>query len=214
MNGVKSKFFLTGFVTVCKYLARGPGRGPDRGKRTGQAHGARGKGAMGSSRLDRLFADLSATFEAAEEREEASAAADLAFSLDQDRTLPGTLARVGGTLELPGGGKACISEVGADYVGADLPTAVLVPIAHLVIRLDGGLSPPQITVLTFIERLRLWARRGASVQVDTPAGRLGGRLQRVTADHLAIRSQEGATVVGWSAVKAIRLRRGTRVDVP
>ena len=169
---------------------------------------------MGSSRLDRLFADLSATFEAAEEREEASAASDLAFSLDQDRTIPDTLARVGGTLQLPGGGRMCVSEVGADYVGADLPTTVLVPTSDLVIHLDGGLSPPQITVLTLVERLRIWARRGAFVQVDTPVGQMGGRLQRVAADHLAIRSQEGATVVGWNAVSAVRLRRGTRADVP
>lgn len=77
--------------------------------------------------LDGLFSSLSASFDAVVEREEDEAAADLAFSLGQDRSLEGSLRRGGFDLRIGGGGRRPVTEVGADYVGSGHPVAVVVP---------------------------------------------------------------------------------------
>jgi hypothetical protein len=165
---------------------------------------------LGEDRIDFVVRGLEAAFDAAIARDEDDAASDLAFSLTQERTLPGVLERSPGVVVVrPDGGRSRISEVGEDYVLEAPPSARLVPLSMAVLESSNDAAPPRRRDRDVTAELRRWARAGASVCVTTSAGVVAGRLLRAAPDHLTIRGRRGDHYVGRGALLAIR-RMGAR----
>lgn len=174
------------------------------------AHRA-GGGVVTDPRLDKLFASLEASFEAAVARDEHVAAADLALSFQQDRDLRESLALDGGVLRIAGGVAAPVVEVGRDYARAVAPTVTLVPLQRAVTTI-GGAVPPATTDRSLVETLRGWARGGVSVQVCTPIESFNGRLSIVGPDHVIVHPAVGPVAVPLAVVERISLLRGRLPD--
>ena len=156
---------------------------------------------MGGSRPVDWLDDLGAAFEAAEAREEEIAAADLAFSLRQDVELATALAGRGWTLLLDGGAGAAVDEVGVDYV---LAGPSVVRARNAVLRSGGRLAPVR-RERSLAELLGAACRAGAAVEVRAGSLRARGTLVTVGHDHLELRREGTATVIGLDAVDSVTL---------
>ncbi|HEV2754602.1 MAG TPA: hypothetical protein VG318_02345 [Actinomycetota bacterium] len=159
---------------------------------------------MGGSRRIDWLDDLGAAFEAAEQRDEEAAAADLAFSLRQDVDVQSAVRGQGWALLVAGGLAAVVDEVGADYVvaGADV-----VPASRAVLR-SADVPAPRHSERSFAEWLSAASRRGASVEVRAGGRGVRGQLVTVGRDHLEVRAGTARTIVGLSAVDAVGLSEG------
>lgn len=156
-----------------------------------------------------MFESLEASFESALARDEDRAAADLAFSLSQDRALGDSLSRSGPLAARLDGQTLPIVEVGEDYVATGGGADTLIALDHLVAVPSAVPTAPVGVDRRFLEVLRGWTRRGVSVQVRTLQGKLSGGLVRAAPDHLVIRQHHGDAFVARAAVIAVRsLPRG------
>jgi hypothetical protein len=162
--------------------------------------------------LQRTIEALEASFDAALEQSEETAADDLAFSLVQDSRLAVVLSRsCGYRLHLADGGSLEVSTVGLDFVGAGDPLEVVAPSAGAVVigapEVDApraaGTRPSMIRV-TMLEVLRGWARRGHRAEVVTTEGTFRGVLTRACPDHVALGCGSREVLVGISAIRCVR----------
>jgi hypothetical protein len=170
--------------------------------------GDRRGGQVTDPRLESLLSSLDVTFDAAIAREEDEAAADLAFSLVQDRSLADTLARSGAASLHVGDATVALAEVGHDYVGAGSPLRLVVPSRLAVIVPERGGRAPATAARSMLEVLRLWAREGAWVEASTVQGRWWGRLSKACPDHIGIRGRFGEVLVAMDAIRVVTKRPG------
>jgi hypothetical protein len=162
--------------------------------------------------LQRTIEALEASFDAALEQSEETAADDLAFSLLQDSRLAVALSRsCGYRLHLADGGSLEVSTVGLDFVGAGDPLEVVAPSAGaIVIGAPEGHGPtgagarPSMIRVPMLEVLRGWARRGHRAEVATPEGTFRGALTRASPDHVALGRGSREVLVGISAIRYVR----------
>lgn len=159
---------------------------------------------------ERFLTGLGARLDAAVARDEDEAATDLAFSLSQDRSLQGTVARLSEPLlQGPAGDRHEVTELGCDYVGCGRPVDLAAPLSRAVVRGRPGRSLLEVTDRRFVELLRVWVRRGSQVHVEADLAVLRGSLRRAARDHLVVEAVDGSwDVVGLAAVSSIRCVRG------
>jgi hypothetical protein len=160
---------------------------------------------MGDPQLHRVLASLEATFDAAVAREEEEAAADLALSLSQDRSLPESLLGSGPVqVVLDGGGTAPVSAIGDDYVAAgSLVRLFRSQTATFVVGGDG--DAPRRTPTSLLSVLRRCARFRDRVTVCLNGGVFNGRLVSAAPDHIVLDGAAGRFVIGVGAMREIRL---------
>lgn len=159
---------------------------------------------------ERFLRGLDARLDAAVARHDDEAAADLAFSLSQDRSLHETVARLSvAVLQGAGMGRREITELGQDYVACGRPVDLAAPLARAVVRGRPGRTVVEVGERRLVELLRGWVRAGARVHVQTDHAALEGVLRRAARDHIVVETLDGAwDVVGLSAVASIRWARG------
>ncbi len=160
--------------------------------------------------LERVIARLEARFDAALARDEEEAAADLAASLRQDRTLA-DLVRAGDGLRLVEGDGAlpAVTVVGADYCGTGIPVTCVRRLGSTPLLAEPQGSPPEARRDSLQEVARRWARAGWRVQVGLETDRLTGRLLQVGPDNLVLEGPPapGRLLVPLWLVSSIRLVR-------
>ena len=156
--------------------------------------------------LERVIARLEARFDAALALEEEEAAADLAFSLRQDRNLA-DLVRDGGGLRLLEGDGATpeVTVVGADYCGTGSPLDCLRRLGSAPLVTVPGGPGPQLRRDSLHEVARRWARVGSRVQVGLETDGLAGQLTQVGPDNLVLEGAPGRVIVPLWLVRSIRL---------
>lgn len=166
---------------------------------------------MAGSEFDGLFTSLDAGFDATLAREEEAAAADLAVSLAQGRSLAETVAHHGPlAVQLSDGVRLPVAEVGTDHVATEGPFRLVVPLAAALLVEGGEGSSPAASDRDIVSILRAWARRGLEVRVTTPYGTIDGRLMRAGLDYLAIYSTRGERLLApLGLVRSIGLVRGS-----
>lgn len=164
-------------------------------------------------RLEGLFSDLSATFEAAIERHENEAAADLALSISQDIDLHAALTDGDPVVAVVDGMSRTVLQVGKDYLVAE-PGDLVIPISNVVL-VRPSLGPrPALTRVALSELLRTHVREGTRVRCSTRELELEGPLTAVARDHLAVGGGFGRKLVPLGSVRWIRFVRGGSVGVP
>lgn len=156
--------------------------------------------------LERVIARLEARFEAALAREEEEAAADLALSLRQDRTLS-DLIRGGGSLRLlgPDGARPPVTVLGSDYCGTGTPLTCVRRLGSTPLLSETRGPAPETRRDSLQEVARRWARCGRSVELGLEAGTLKGRLAQVGPDNMVLESPPGTLIVPLWLVDSIRL---------
>lgn len=159
---------------------------------------------MTDPRLERLFASLNASFDAAVARQEDEAATDLAVSLRHDRALADVVLRGSWTVRLAGGGRARVAVAARDFVGTGGDRPTVVPTSHAVLDAVDG-SRPSGTDLSLLEFLRALARRAAPVSIEHTAGQVNGRLTLAAAEYLLVEGARGRIVVPLHSASAIGL---------
>ncbi len=159
---------------------------------------------MGGSKPVDWLDDLGASFEAAVVREEDVAAADLAFSLRQDRDLPTALQGRGWVALLEGGASAAVAEMGEDYVVAG---PHVVPISKAFLR-SAERPAPDRRERTFSEWLSSACRAGSAIEVVAGGHRTAGRLTAVGRRHLVLRRQGRDSVVGLDSIDCVTVAAG------
>ena len=167
---------------------------------------------MTDPRLERLFASLDASFDAALAREEDQAATDLALSLRHDLPLTDVVSRGSWTVWLAEGARAPVAVVGRDFIGTDGNGPLIVPADRAVLHAASGSRPRGID-LSLLELLRIMARRPVNLQIDHAEGRIAGRLCVVGTDYLVLDTTIGRWLIGLHAVTAIRLHDVRWADV-
>jgi hypothetical protein len=163
-----------------------------------------GGGLVTDPRLERLFASLDASFDAALAREEDEAATDLALSLRHDLPLTEVVLRGSWSVRLAGGAQAPVTVAGRDFIGTDGSDPLIVPVGRAVLQ-AAPCPRPRGSDLSLLELLRIMARRAAKLQIDHPEGRVDGRVCVVGAAYLIVETAIGRCLVGLHAVTAIRL---------
>lgn len=169
-----------------------------------------GRRADGDVGLDGLFVSLEAGYDALVTREEDVAAADLALSLIQDRSLARALVRSGPLDLVRDGGRAPIVQVGPDHVVLGDAWATHVPFAAGVVAVAGCGVPPEPSdrALVQVMRAAVRDRAGAVVGLDGACER--GRLLAAAPDHLILLGRAGRLLIGIAALRWIRIvDRGT-----
>jgi hypothetical protein len=156
--------------------------------------------------LEKLFAELEATFDASIAREEEHAASDLGFALAQTNKLQHILPRLPhGVVLIDNGVSVPVAQIGTDYVLTHPPVR-LIPLNRFVMRPTESGSPPSATDATMLLTLRRLARTRASVEIECADGdRRSGLLLSVGDDHVALREVAGQVFVGLNTVRSIRL---------
>jgi hypothetical protein len=163
-------------------------------------------------RLEKLFASLDASFDAALAREEDEAATDLGLSLRYDLPLTDVVLRGSWIVRLAEGGQAPVAVAGRDFVGTEGNGPLVLPTGRAVLQAAPG-PRPRGTDLSLLELLRVMARRSTEVQIHLPEGRMDGRLLVVGPDYLVVDTPMGRSLIGLHAVTAIRLRDVRWADV-
>ncbi len=169
-------------------------------------------------RWDDLFADLVAQFDAAQASVSEEEIADMARAEAATTTLTDRLrARVGAEvrLRLVGGHDRRGRIVQAHpcwLVLADGPRRSLVPSGAIALAWPlGGAAPPPSrlgTGLPFGHALRALAAEGTAIHAVTTAGEHRGRIVRVGADHLDLRTPTTVLSLATAALLAIDSRGG------
>ena len=165
---------------------------------------------MADPGLQRTIEALEASFDAALEQSEETAADDLAFSLLQDSRLAVALSRSSGyRLHLADGGSVEVSTVGLDFVGAGDPVEVVAPSAGAIVIGAPSSAPvagrrPSMIRVPMLEVLRGWARRGHRAEAATTGGTFHGTLTRACPDHVALGSGSREVLVGINAIRYVR----------
>ena len=157
--------------------------------------------------LERVLSDLEARFDRELALRDEDEANDLAAGLRQDRLLRSELTRSAGAV-VAGGGREDVTVVGRDYAGTGWPLSRVTKIERAVVSLQAVGTPPLSRADCFIEVVRRWQRAGLRVELDLDGEQLVGRLERVAADHLLVRTSGGQLVVPLPVVVAVRLVRG------
>jgi hypothetical protein len=163
-------------------------------------------------RLERLFASLDASFDAALAREEDEAATDLAVSLRHDLPLADVVVRGSWTMRLAEGGRAGVVIAGRDFVGGDCNGALMVPTSRAVLQAASG-PTPRASDFSLLELLRVMGRQAAEVQLDHPAAPLEGRLLVAGSGYLVLDTTTGRSLIGLESIAAIRVRNVRWADV-
>ncbi len=157
--------------------------------------------------LEKVIARLEARFDAALAVEEEEAAADLAISLRQDRSLA-ELLRSGGALRLldTDGAGSAVTVLGADYCGTGTPLACVRRLGSLPLLVENGGRPPETRRDSLQEVAPGWDRAGRRVLVglDT-AQNVSGRLIQVGPDNVVLEKGTGRLIVPLWSVGSIRL---------
>ena len=158
--------------------------------------------------LERVIARLEARFDAALAMEEEEAAADLAFSLRQDRNLA-DLVRDGGGLRLLEGDGATpqVTFVGADYCGTGSPLDCVRRMGSVPLLAVPAGPRPELRRDSLHEVARRWARMGSRVQVGLETDSVGGQLTQVGPDNMVLEAAAGRMIVPLWLVRSIRLVR-------
>ena len=167
---------------------------------------------MTDPRLEKLFASLDASFDAALAREEDEAATDLGRSLRHDLRLTDVVLRGSWIVRFAEGGQAPVAVAGSDFVGSEGSGPLVQPMGRAVLQAATG-PRPRGTDLSLLELLRVMARRSTEVQIHLPEGRMEGRLLVVGPDYLGVGTPMGRSLIGLHAVTAIRLRDVRWADV-
>jgi hypothetical protein len=163
-------------------------------------------------RLERLFASLDASFDAALAREEDEAATDLALSLRHDLSLADVVLRGSWSVRLAEGAQSPVAVAGRDFIGTDGNGPLVVPASRAVLQAACG-PRPRGTDLSLMQVLRIMARRPAEVHIAHPEGQVDGRLLVAGPDYVVVDTAVGRSLVGLHAVTAIRLRDVRWADV-
>jgi hypothetical protein len=160
---------------------------------------------MADSGLDKLLAELEATFEASVAREEEVAATDLGFALAQTNRLCDVLPRLQqGVVLVAEGVTLAVVQVGTDYVVTDPPVR-LVPLGRTLLRAAESVPPPAGSDSSFLLVLRRIARQRALVEIDLSNGhRRSGLLLSAGEDFLTLREPSGQVFLALPLVAAIR----------
>lgn len=156
--------------------------------------------------LERVIARLEERFDAALAREEEEAAADLAVSLRQDRTLS-DLVRSGDGLRLVEGDGALpvVTVVGSDYCGTGMPLNCARRLGSTPLLAEPHGRPPEPRRDSLQEVARRWARAEQWVELELETGCVAGRLDQVGPDNLVVQGPAGTVIVPMWLVTAIRL---------
>ena len=170
---------------------------------------ARGKGAQGMDGHDGLIADLEAQLQAAWERADDDAASDLASSLRNGADLIERLTRQS-TRAVTSLGEHSVDVVARDHVITGDGCAV--PLFYAIFEECAG-SLPAVSELTFVQRLRTWARQTAYVTLDTAHGTRSGVVRSVGTDHLVLVSTNVVLNVPLELVRAARRLTGSSTGV-
>lgn len=160
---------------------------------------------MAEERVDGLLESLGATFEAAMAREEEAAAADLAMSLRQDRSLLDLLQRGSWRALLEPGLTPRIATVGPDVVVAEGPGRHLISTARLQITPAPDLAKAEQVATSHVEMLRDLARARHPVLVRSEGDSLEGVLRWVGTDHLALEGHHGVVVMALTTVRRVSI---------
>lgn len=153
---------------------------------------------------DGLIADLEAQLQAAWARSDERAAVDLATSLRNDASLAERLSRHP-TRALTADGAFPVQVVGPDHVLTADGSAI--PFECALFQESTGTSPA-IGDMTFVERLRTWARAASYIAIETGDGSRVGILRSVSRDHLVLVSQNAVVNVPIAAVQRARRASG------
>lgn len=156
--------------------------------------------------LERVIARLEARFDAALAREEEEAAADLALSLRQDRTLS-DLIRGGTALRLLGtdGARPAVTVLGADYCGTGIPLTCVSRLGSTPLLSDSQGPAPETRRDSLQEVARRWTRCGRTVELGLEAETVQGRLTQVGPDNIVLEAPAGTVIVPLWLVDSIRL---------
>jgi hypothetical protein len=156
--------------------------------------------------LERLFAELEATFEASVAREEEAAAADLGFAFAQTKTLQQVLPRLPYGVVLIGEGVATpVAQIGTDFVVTH-PPVQLIPLERAVLRVAEEGVPPSACDSSLLLALRRIARQRVSVEIQCgDEYRRSGLLLSAGEDFVTLREVAGQVFVPLKSVGAIRL---------
>ena len=156
-------------------------------------------------RLDGLFTSLEAQFGAAIDRAEEEAAADLALSFRQDRSLRDDLLE-GSWIAVTELGPRRVCEVAKDHVRVE-PGNVILPLFSTVFRRAPGQSAER-TDVTLMGLLRRNVRLGAEMTIEAQDGSIAGRAIACGEDHVSIFSRGEEFLIPMAQVRAIRLSLG------
>jgi hypothetical protein len=159
---------------------------------------------MADPGLDKMFAELEATFEASVAREEEVAADDLGFALAQSNRLCDVLPRLQhGVVLVAEGMSLPVVQVGTDFLVVD-PPLKLVPLERTVLRAS-PCPPPSRTDSTLLLALRRIARKRGPVEVESSDGQQrSGVLVSAGEDFLTLQDPAGQLFVALQALSAIR----------
>jgi hypothetical protein len=163
---------------------------------------------MADHRVDGLLQSLGATFDAAIAREEEEAAADLAMSLRQDRSLADVLMRSPWRVVLRPGFSPRLDVVGPDHVVASGGGRHVIPLRWLEVTPDATARPPDRDSRLLVEVLRDVARSGRDVSVLGPGGDHRGVLRWVGTDHLALETHRGLFLLPLEGLRRLTVKEG------
>ena len=138
-------------------------------------------------------------------REQELAAADLAFSLLQDVSLPEAVASHGGIAVVGGEARGAITEVGEDYLRAG---ELLLPQRVAVVRVSTS-PAPRVVAGRFLDVLGGIARAGGQVEVSTYSESFRGKLKRAARDHLSVQTSHSEALIAVNAVLCVRVLSGS-----
>lgn len=171
-----------------------------------------GRGSHGDDNsFQGLFTALEAGYQAVLEREEDTAASDLALSLLQGRPLMQALLHAGPVALVTEAGRIPIFAVGPDHVVLEDRTRTLVPFAAGVVVAPGWGRGPTEREESFLQVMRGAVRDRREVEVATGAGRVRGRLLAAAEDHLVLGTGSEHIFAGLPAIRSVALdpwRRG------
>jgi hypothetical protein len=157
---------------------------------------------------DRLLEALDADFGAALTREEDAAAADLAFTLLQDRSLCDYLTRGGPwQVRLEPGREVLVERVGPDVVEAG---PFLIPLRAAVLRKTAAGELPQRGEVPLLGRMRALARRRRLIRLSDGGPPLEGRLAHAGRDFVAIGNGSGEVVVALERLEWVQVLEEAR----
>ena len=160
-------------------------------------------------RVEEVIGPLEVVFDAAVARDEEVAADDLAFSLDQDRTLRDVLTRAAAASLVESDGRTLeVSAVGEDYVATAGDRSLLRPLDQAIFSVSRPSRRSERRSDILLDRLRDMARRAALVDVETRVGRFSGRLTRARRDHLQLENRVSTLLIPYGVIASIRVRLG------